>query len=136
MSTTACRPTCFHIAKDLELDEGALLVERVRSAAVHSARIAIAELAPNVVGAEVSARPVPSKLEQVLASHALIHAAEGELYRDAVVQAGTDLGLEVVAVARGDYDLAPWVQEVGRSLGPPWTKDQKIAATLAWMALD
>ena len=32
-------------------------------------------------------------------------------------------------------ELERRVQEMGKSVGPPWTQDQKYAALVAWMAL-
>lgn len=92
-------------------------------------------------------RPLPD-LRAVLASHALIHAAEGELFRDALRQASRGCGLRVVEVRERDLEeraarslrrsaaelrerLAQW----GKFLGPPWTQDEKRAALVAWIAL-
>lgn len=71
-------------------------------------------------------RALPA-LEAILQSHALIHSAEGELYRRAIEDACRAVGLEVVTPA-------PEAPAVGKP-GPPWGKDQKDAAALAWGAL-
>jgi hypothetical protein len=81
--------------------------------------IALAALAP-------SRRALPG-LPAILASHALVHAAEGALYRTALASACEALGLTVVAPR-------PLEPPVGK-MKPPWGKDQKIAAALAWGAL-
>lgn len=70
--------------------------------------------------------PLPA-LEAILESHPLLHRAEGELYRGAVVEACEALGLAVVAPV-------PDPPRVGK-MSPPWGKDQKDAAALAWAAL-
>jgi len=94
-----------------------------------------------------SGKPLPG-LGSILASHALIHTAEGELYRSAILHAGKLLKLPVVGVKdrelfdRGAAELGitpealrQRIDEMGRSLGPPWTQDQKYAAVAACLAL-
>jgi hypothetical protein len=92
-------------------------------------------------------RPLPG-LRDVLASHALIHAAEGELFRDALRRASHRCGLRVAEVRERELEqraarslrrpvaeLGRRLAEWGRALGPPWTLDEKRAALVAWLAL-
>jgi hypothetical protein len=92
-------------------------------------------------------RPLPV-LEQILASHALIHAAEGELYREALRDASREFGLSLTEVKEKELlDRAPRtlrlssaelnrrLGEWGRAVGPPWRQDEKLATLVAWMAL-
>jgi hypothetical protein len=94
-----------------------------------------------------SGRPLPP-LDAILASHALIHTAEGEFYRNALVEAGQHCGLQVKGVKerelfeRGAAQLGlsisqveRCIAELGKPIGPPWTQDQKYAALVAWLAL-
>jgi hypothetical protein len=94
-----------------------------------------------------SGRVLPD-LQTILASHALIHTAEGVFFRDALVEAGEHCGLPVLGVKERELHerasaqfrmpvdkLERRIAEIGRSLGPPWTQDQKYAALVAWMAL-
>lgn len=94
-----------------------------------------------------SARPLPN-LQAILASHALIHTAEGEFFRQAFRDAFEKLRIPVTGIRVRDLNdcavkafgqAAPGVQEridgMGRSLGPPWTKDQKTAALAAAIVL-
>ena len=94
-----------------------------------------------------SGRPLP-ELESILASHALIHAADGELFRDALAHAMERCGLPVTRVrekevferAAQDFRTAAdvlrqRVNEIGRPIGPPWTQDQKLASLAGWLAL-
>jgi hypothetical protein len=94
-----------------------------------------------------SGRPLPP-LEATLASHALIHTAEGEFYRQALVEASKHCGLAFLGVKERELyergaaqlgmpaaELERRVAEMGKALGPPWTQDQKYAALVAWMAL-
>jgi hypothetical protein len=92
-------------------------------------------------------RPLPG-LREILASHALIHAAEGELFRDVLRQASRQCGLRVAEIRERELEeraqqslrhsapqlrgrLAAW----GKALGPPWTQDEKRSALVAWLAL-
>jgi hypothetical protein len=92
-------------------------------------------------------RPLP-KLRDILSSHALIHAAEGELFRDVLRQASRGCGLRLTEIAereleeeaarslRGPRDaLQRRVADWGKALGSPWTRDEKQAALVAWLAL-
>ena len=94
-----------------------------------------------------SGKPQTS-LEATLASHAMIHSAEGDLFRDAIVRAAERLGLTVNAVKEKDLFDRVWsklridpeklqaqINGMGRTLGPPWTQDEKRAAIVAWLAL-
>jgi hypothetical protein len=87
-------------------------------------------------------------LEQILSSHALIHTAEGELFRNAVASACEDQGLPVSRVKERELladagkqlgmsaeEVQRQVADMGRPLGAPWGQDQKYAALIAWMAL-
>jgi hypothetical protein len=89
-----------------------------------------------------SGRPLPD-LAKILASHALIHAAEGEFFREVIRRACASLGLSVTGLRERDLEqcartafgstasrMRQRIDAIGRSLGPPWTADQK-AATLA-----
>lgn len=90
-----------------------------------------------------SARPL-SDLKAILASHALIHTAEGEFFRQAFRCAFEKLKIPVTGIRARDLDgsaakafgkSAPAIQKridgMGRSLGAPWTKDEKTAALAA-----
>lgn len=69
-------------------------------------------------------------LSSILASHAMIHAADGDHFRNALSAAAELLRLRVCRVrAAGRIDM------LGRELGPPWGADQKKAALLAWALL-
>jgi hypothetical protein len=94
-----------------------------------------------------SGRALP-KLEQILASHALIHTADGELFRDGLRAACTacDLPLEGIrekelfAAASKTLGVQPAVLQrrvaaLGKALGPPWSQDEKFAALGAWLTL-
>jgi hypothetical protein len=94
-----------------------------------------------------SGRPLPD-LKAILASHSLIHAAEGEFYRDTLARACVAAGIPVSKVK--EREVADWTAArlkltdgelrerlavFGKALGPPWTADQKLATMAAWLAL-
>jgi hypothetical protein len=76
-----------------------------------------------------SGRPLP-ELAQILASHALIHTAEGEFFRRACWRACEGLGIAVTGIRERDLEGqvdAATRQEVsglGRIIGPPWTAER------------
>ena len=94
-----------------------------------------------------SGRPL-SALEKILASHALIHTADGELFREALLHASARCGLRdfrikekelVVRAAqvlrfKGD-SLMRRVAQLGRDFGAPWSQDEKFATLAAWLTL-
>lgn len=94
-----------------------------------------------------SGRPLP-QLAGILASHAMIHTAEGEFFRQSFREAFETLHIPVAGIR--ERDLADHAQKVmgnaaakaqdritgmGRTLGPPWTTDQKTAALAASIVL-
>jgi hypothetical protein len=95
-----------------------------------------------------SSRRKDLPLATILASHALIHSADGDHFRAALEAGATKCDLAVSQVGTRDLDaraekalgrpaarLREAVKELGRQVGPPWGADQKSAALLAWMLL-
>jgi hypothetical protein len=98
-----------------------------------------------IVGAAIllaSGRPLPP-LAKILAAHPLIHTAEGEFFRETVRQACESLQIPVTAVRMRELDtgakkvsaLQQRIAGLGRTVGPPWTKDHKTAALAAALLL-
>ena len=99
-----------------------------------------------IAGAAVllaSGRPLPP-LAKILASHPLIHTAEGEFFRNAVSKACERLKIPVTAIQERELEqqakttfgkaasgIQRRISTLGVSLGPPWTKDHKTAALAA-----
>ena len=91
-----------------------------------------------------SARPMGT-LEATLASHAAIHSAEGDFFRDAILHAAEACAIpckkikekDLLAAAHAAFgiDPEPALAEMRKALGPPWTQDEKYAALAAWLAL-
>jgi hypothetical protein len=103
-----------------------------------------------VLGAGIlfaSGRPLPD-LAATLRSHALIHTAEGEFFREVLVQASEHCLLPVTrikerevwdraaaALGLGLPDVQKLISDLGRALGPPWRQDEKLAALAGWISL-
>ena len=84
-------------------------------------------------------RTLPA-LPKILASHPLIHTAEGEFFRQAFRKAGERLGLQVTGIRERDLversdPMKREIANLGSSLGPPWTSDQKNACLAALLVL-
>ena len=93
-----------------------------------------------------SGKPLP-ELSKILASHALIHTADGELFREAILHAAARCGLAATCIKERELldrasqafrckpnDLMHRITELGRPLGSPWTQDEKFATLVAWLA--
>jgi hypothetical protein len=93
-----------------------------------------------------SGRPLPA-FAKILAAHSLIHSADGELFRAALLHAAARTGLKPVAIRereltysasrvlrRKPADLTQRISDLGRPLGPPWSQDEKFASLVAWLA--
>ena len=147
----------FHAAEGLPFKEAHRLIQRCTdstdSLADRALRALVGDLEEKcyrVVGCGLllaSGRALPD-LAAILASHALIHSAEGEMFREALVRASERCGLAVTKVRERELfetaaatlgTAADTIQrrlaELGRPLGPPWTQDQKLAALAGLLAL-
>jgi hypothetical protein len=94
-----------------------------------------------------SGKPLPS-LPRILASHALIHTADGEFFREAILhgcsrchlEAFTLKEREIAETCRDALHLQPEelerrLTELGRPVGAPWSQDEKFSALAAWLSL-
>ncbi len=156
-STLAAAKQPYHAAQKLALKEAEALVARCAQGAKRLAREALAQAraAATSAGSELvggailenAARPLPA-LARILASHPLLHAAEGELFRRALRDAAAEAGLPLAAVrereviaeaaralGKGEAELARALAAMGREVGSPWQLDHKKAAAAAWMRL-
>lgn len=147
----------FHRARELGLGAGAKHVERctdkAKELAEQSMRAAIrfslekghrAAAVGIVLG---SGHPLPD-FESILASHPLLHTAEGQLFRDVLADAAQRCGLPVTGVKERELfeqaeawlrlpatQLQDRLDAMGKIAGSPWRQDEKYSALVAWMAL-
>jgi len=88
--------------------------------------------------------PVP----RILASHPLIHTAEGEFFRQVFWKASERLEIPVTGIRERELDqraeevfgersiqLRQKIAALGDAVGPPWTADQKLASLAAVLVL-
>ena len=147
----------YHTAEKMPLDKARDFVSRMQSEARRLAHRAILGLQSDLQTRGfalkncglilASGRPLPN-LEKILVSHALIHTADGELFREAIVHASLRSGLTMRTVKERELldragqafrikaaALRQRVTELGRPLGSPWSQDEKFATLAAWLAL-
>lgn len=147
----------YHYAKNLELAEAEKFIgdcfaasKRLALAAVEEVVGELRERKYRVVGCAVvlaSGRPLPP-LAKILGAHPLIHTAEGSFFREVFSKACKELGLTVGGFRERDLDecvqatfgktsgrIRRQISTLGRSVGPPWTTDQKTAALAAMLVL-
>jgi hypothetical protein len=126
-------------AWDLSLKEGKALVAKVRRAATTAAtkavKAAVKEHDAGAVGVVGKIRNIPDDFERILAAHALLHAAEGALYEEALVDAAGRAGIEAMLVEEATLRIPTALDAVRKTLGSPWQKDHKLAAAAALVAL-
>ena len=141
--------------EELDLDEAAPIVAEVEAAVMETAAVALDSLVGaadghgrlRAVGLVGHPNDVPP-LEQVMASHMLLHVAEGELYRSALDEAARARRI-AVAMVSPKRPIADAAFELGTSevhlehtlkglrsdLGPPWQADPRAATAAALAAL-
>ena len=147
----------YHAAENLNADDARDLVRRGIAAA---RRIAVREMRTAVkhareAGHEVAAcailvgDPMPDwTVDEILSVHFRMHKAEGVLFRDALARAAGSCGIKLLQVTEKQLDeqaeralatsvnsLRKTITSLGKSIGPPWGKDQKDAALAAMIAL-
>jgi hypothetical protein len=92
---------------------------------------------------------VSQRAHGILVAHPPLHTAEGQFFRRVFSQACETLGLSVIGIRERDLDeslktkfgraavknIKRQISVVGRTIGPPWTQDQKAAAQAALAVL-
>ncbi len=147
----------YHEAEGMDLRQAQQYIRRcdqtAKRLASQALRKRLRELAKRqheVTGCGIllgSARPLPV-LSAILASHALIHTAEGVLFREALIHACEQCSLRVLGIKERELyeqathelrlpagELRKHLSEMGRVVGPPWRQDHKDAALAAWLVL-
>ena len=147
----------YHTAEKLPLAEAREFVARVEKESQKLAYGAIRVLQAALQEQDIelmrcsllmaSGKTLPS-FENILKSHALIHTADGELFRDALSCAATSSGLEIIKIKEKELletgrrmlrmqpaALLRRLTELGKPFGSPWSQDEKFAALAAWIAM-
>ncbi len=147
----------FHVGQELPLAQAQELISSSQARFEAKARDAIAALVEElraagceVIGSGIVAgnpRPLPP-LESVLKSHALVHAAEGQLYRQVIAIASEACSIPAALVPAKALtsraaqameisapELTARIAAMGKASGKPWAADQKESALAALVAL-
>jgi hypothetical protein len=147
----------FHTAEKMPFEKAGKFIARVRTEAWQLAYQAIHGLQSDLEkqGYKLtrcglllaSGRPLP-ELSKILASHALIHTADGELFREAILHGCNRCGLKTEGIRERELleragqtlrakppELIRRVTELGKPFGSPWSQDEKFATLAAWLAL-
>ena len=147
----------YHTAEKMPLAEAQEFVAQVQTEGRELAYRAVHEMQSSLENLKIkltrgslllaSGRPLPD-LENILASHALIHTADGELFREAIVHGCTRCGVEIESIKERALlehagtalhlrttELMRRVTELGKPFGSPWSQDEKFATLAAWLAL-
>jgi len=147
----------YHTAEKMPQGQAREFISRMRTESRRLANRAVQELESRTQEQGVkltrcglllaSGRALPV-LEKILASHALIHTADGELFREALLGASARCGLRDFTIKEKELldragqvfrakpnELMRRVTELGRPFGAPWSQDEKFATLAAWLAL-
>jgi hypothetical protein len=137
-------------ARPISLTDALALVERVREAAAHGARVGLGALAATVpvpiAGIALRVCPeLPPTTEERITDTRAANVADSVMYREALATAAEALGWSVhwydrecvfceAAAALGRADVDAFLSAIGRSVGPPWQATHKLAAAAALAA--
>ncbi len=140
MLETFERAAVYHRALEgkLSADQARPLIDVAFRDGLARAKEEIARLIADRASAVIIARdgrPLPP-LESIIRSHPLVHAAEGELYREVLARACESMGWETVRVpAKKLPRMTAALAAAGAVSGKPWAAEQKECALAAWTAL-
>jgi hypothetical protein len=140
----------YHFAENLGFEKAERHLQKCAAVSQRLAVQAIREMLNGVTARKyrvlgcamllASGRALPS-LQKILASHALIHTAEGEFFRKVVCEAFERCRIPVVRIRELELDdranstfgttaalVRQRISKVGKTVGSPWTQDEKTAA--------
>ena len=143
----------YHFAENLGLEEAERHLQKCAAVSQRLAVQVIREMLNGVTARKyqvlgcaillASGRELPS-LQKILASHALIHTAEGEFFRKVVREACESCHIPVLGIRERELDKQTdaifgkgaarmWqhISDLGKTVGSPWTQDEKTAALAA-----
>jgi hypothetical protein len=143
----------YHFAETLSLEDAERHIQKCEMVSQRLALESVSEMLATVIARDyrvvgcamllASGRSLPS-LQKIIASHALIHTAEGEFFRKAVREAREHCRIPVMGIRERELDertdatfgkaaarLRQHISSVGKTVGSPWTQDEKTAALAA-----
>jgi len=135
----------------LPLDDAVALVERVQASAERHAKLALEDLAKTMLGRNLGVAlrqcpDLPPTIAERIRDYKAQNVADWVMYRRALAAAGEARGWAVhwydakkvsdaASEAMGIKDLEAHFAELRRSIGPPWSKDHKVAMAAAMVAV-
>lgn len=148
----------YHFAETLPLEEAerhlekcAAVSERLALGAIREVLGAVKARNYRIVGCAIllaSGRALPA-LPYILASHALVHTAEGEFFRKAAREACERCRIPVVGFRERELDehanttfgkaaagVRRRISDLRSTVGSPWTQDEKTATLAGLMVCD
>ncbi|HEX3281523.1 MAG TPA: hypothetical protein VHR36_09860 [Pyrinomonadaceae bacterium] len=147
----------YHAAEGLALKEAQKLIKQGTEAAYQRAQREMRSTAKSLGkhGHEILAcavlvpNPMPEwNAAEILAVHFRMHKAEGVLFPEALANAAEKCGLNLIRIPEKQLDevaekrlaapltdLMKQVMKLGKTVGPPWGKDQKSATLAALIGL-
>ncbi len=143
----------YHAAEEMQLQQAEAFLQRTEKTSTEMAAAAVRDTISllagegyRVAGAAVllgSGRPLP-ELGKILAAHPLIHTAEGVFFREVLRSACEACGVAAVGITEREVlaqcaaalripaaELQARLSAMGKTLGPPWTQDEKLSAAAA-----
>jgi hypothetical protein len=136
-----------HDAQRLPPDEGVMLVQRVQASAERCARAVLAalarELSVAIAAIALRERPaLPPTIAERITNYRAQCVADWVMYRDALADAASARDWAVTwydpkrvyadaASALGIASIRDLLRDTGKSLGPPWQIDHKLAMAAA-----
>jgi len=147
----------YHAAKEMKLADAEAFLKRRSSATLAIATASLRDVVSDLVdkGYELagacillgSGRPT-GDLAATLRSHAMIHTAEGQFFRNALQNACESCSVPLLGVKEKELvsratdgirippsELHQRICEIGRSIGPPWRHDEKLCTIAGWLML-
>ena len=156
-TTDGCASQPYHAARNLLLSEAGTFIADAFTAAHTTASTSLRQVIDVIRGQKyqiagcailmAAGLPLPP-LDRILAAHPLLHTAEGVFFREAFAKGCESQDIPVAKVKERDLENAlkekfgrdaakvrKKVQSFGRTLGAPWTTDQKNATLAALLLL-
>jgi hypothetical protein len=147
----------YHTAQKMALGEAEEFVDGVRAEAeelaygwLHATQLELKTLGWKLERGALllaSGRALP-EFAKILQSHALVHTADGVLFREAIGAACGPCRIRLLGIpdrellercarafSQKPATLLRRTTEMGREFGRPWTQDEKFATLAAWLAL-
>jgi len=138
----------YHQVMELPWNEAMVAVQPLVAAIEKVARAAVRNLIAEMKRHGVTIRAAgivgstQRSLDRIGNYHIRAHAAEGILFRRVLEVAGASNRLECFGISEAELESAvsrpadATLKEFGRVAGAPWRSDERLAASVAWMALD